>query len=72
MARMLPALLAALIPGLTGVVGRGCVIRIHYWKASRLINVWQGALGGSGLMLLFKWFNFVLCLASLATAGLGE
>jgi hypothetical protein len=23
-------------------------------------------------MLLFKWFNLVLCLASLATAGLGE
>jgi hypothetical protein len=23
-------------------------------------------------MLLFKWFNFVLCLAALATAGLGE
>jgi hypothetical protein len=23
-------------------------------------------------MLLFKWFNFVLCLASLATAGIGE
>ena len=23
-------------------------------------------------MLLFKWFNFMLCLAALATAGLGE
>jgi hypothetical protein len=23
-------------------------------------------------MLLFKWFNFVLCLAALATAGLGK
>jgi hypothetical protein len=23
-------------------------------------------------MLLFKWFNFVLCLAALATAGLGQ
>jgi hypothetical protein len=23
-------------------------------------------------MLLFKWFNFVLCLAALAAAGLGK
>lgn len=23
-------------------------------------------------MLLFKWLNFILCLAALATAGLGE
>jgi len=31
----------------------------------------RGFFGGSRPMLLFKWFNLVLCLAALATAGLG-
>jgi hypothetical protein len=32
----------------------------------------KGLFGGSRLMLLFKWFNLLLCLAALATAGLGK
>ncbi|KAH8817479.1 oligopeptide transporter protein [Xylogone sp. PMI_703] len=31
----------------------------------------RGLFGGSRSIIIFKWFNFVLCLASLATAGLG-
>jgi len=38
----------------------------------RQMTRWKrGLLGGSRGMLLFKWFNFVLCIAALATAGLG-
>lgn len=34
---------------------------------------WRGLFGGKGgfWLQVFKWANFVMCLASLATAGLG-
>ena len=38
----------------------------------KLMDMQQGLFGGSTSMLLFKWLNFILCLAALATAGLGE
>ena len=41
-------------------------------EVQTLTDVWQGLFGGSASMLLFKWLNLILCLAALATAGLGE
>jgi hypothetical protein len=36
------------------------------------LTLLQGLFGGSStIVILFKWANFTLCLAALATAGLG-
>lgn len=53
-----------------GPYSPGSPTRTDTWKQwSR----WRrGLFGGTKGTLVFKWFNFVICLAALATAGLGK
>jgi len=52
-----------------GVYEPGISNRVDSWSQWSRWN--RGLFGGSRFKLLFKWLNLVLCLASLATAGLG-